>query len=79
MLGHAINIMQSTETRELVDGVKESSGPMVDRIKRGVKAGIEEAQRDVPHEDSGDTERRLDDADEEELATRDPHSAAGNE
>jgi hypothetical protein len=30
----------------MVNGVKEKSGPVVDKVKRGVKAGVKEATRD---------------------------------
>ena len=42
LFGHVSNIWASDEAQELVDGVKESSGPLVDRVKRGVQAGLEE-------------------------------------
>ncbi|MCP4448307.1 MAG: hypothetical protein GY811_23650 [Myxococcales bacterium] len=40
LFGHVSNIWAADETQELVDGVKESSGPLVDRVKRGVQAGL---------------------------------------
>ncbi len=40
LFGHVSNIWGSSEAQELVDGVKDSSGPLVDRVKRGVEAGI---------------------------------------
>lgn len=43
--GHIKNIWSSDETQDMVKGIKESSGPMVDRVQRGVKAGLEEARR----------------------------------
>jgi hypothetical protein len=45
--GHVANIWSADETQDLVDGVKETGGPAVERVKRGVKAGVEEAQRDA--------------------------------
>jgi len=45
LFGHVSQIWATDETQELVDGVKETSGPMMDKIKRGVKAGLEEANR----------------------------------
>jgi hypothetical protein len=45
--GHVSRIWSSEETREMVDGVKESSDPMMNKIKRGVKAGYQEASRDA--------------------------------
>ncbi|HWN66600.1 MAG TPA: hypothetical protein VNM90_03110 [Haliangium sp.] len=43
--GHIKNIWAADETQDMVEGIKESSGPMVDRVQRGVKAGFEEARR----------------------------------
>jgi hypothetical protein len=43
--GHIKNIWSADETQDMVKGIKESSGPMVDRMQRGVKAGLEEARR----------------------------------
>lgn len=40
LFGHVRNIWSADETQELVEGVKDSSGPFVDRVKRGVKAGL---------------------------------------
>jgi hypothetical protein len=45
--GHVSRIWSSDETQDMVDGVKKSSDPMVDKIKRGVKAGYQEASRDA--------------------------------
>jgi hypothetical protein len=47
LFGHLKNIVSSDETQELVDGVRSASGPAVERVRRGVNAGIEEAKRDV--------------------------------
>jgi len=46
--GHIQNVWQAEETQELVDGVKEASGPAVDKVKRGLRAGLDEVQRDEP-------------------------------
>ena len=40
LFGHVANIWESDEAQELVEGVKDSSGPLVDRVKRGVEAGL---------------------------------------
>jgi hypothetical protein len=40
LFGHVANIWSSDEAQELVEGVKDSSGPLVDRVKRGVEAGL---------------------------------------
>ena len=42
---HASSIWKTEQTQELVDGVKRSSGPLVDKIKRGVEAGAQEMTR----------------------------------
>lgn len=44
--GHVSRIWASEETQELVDGVKETSKPMVDKLKRGVEAGYDEMVRE---------------------------------
>ncbi len=43
LLGHFKHIWASDEAQELVDGVRKESGPFLDRVKRGVKAGVKEA------------------------------------
>jgi hypothetical protein len=43
--GHIKNIWSADETQDMVEGIKETSGPMVKRVQRGVKAGLEEARR----------------------------------
>lgn len=43
---HVARIWKTDETKELVDGVKETSEPMVERLRRGFRAGLEEARRD---------------------------------
>lgn len=40
--GHVSRIWSSDETQELVDGVKETGEPVMDKVKRGVKAGYKE-------------------------------------
>jgi len=44
--GHVSRIWKAPETQELVDGVKDSAGPLVDKAKRGAKAGWEAIQGD---------------------------------
>lgn len=44
--GHVERIWHSEETQELVKGVREKSGPVLDRLKRGVEAGVREASED---------------------------------
>lgn len=44
--GHVRSIWHSDEAQDFKEGVKEKAGPTVDRVKRGVKRGIEEATKD---------------------------------
>jgi hypothetical protein len=50
LFSHVSNIWGSSEAQELVEGVKDSSGPMVDRLKRGVEAGLAEEDTAEPTE-----------------------------
>lgn len=45
--GHVARIWRSPETQEMVNGVKEKSGPTFEKVKRGVQKGLEEATRDL--------------------------------
>ena len=45
LFGHFANIWASEETQNMVEGVKEKSGPIVERVKRGVRAGVDEANK----------------------------------
>ncbi|MDQ3368385.1 MAG: hypothetical protein M3680_23415 [Myxococcota bacterium] len=44
--GHVRAIWATDEVRELKEGVKDSAGPTVTRVKRGVKKGIEAAHEE---------------------------------
>lgn len=44
--GHTERIWKSDETQQLVEGVREKSGPVLERVKRGVEAGVREAAKD---------------------------------
>ena len=46
LFGHIQKIWQSEEAQGLVDGVKEKSGPVFERIKRGVEAATEDPEDD---------------------------------
>ena len=46
--GHVSRIWKSEEAQDLVHGVKETSAPMVEKLQRGVKAGIDEARKNEP-------------------------------
>ena len=45
LFGHFEAIFESDETHDLVEGTKETIDPTVERVKRGVKAGMDEAAR----------------------------------
>jgi hypothetical protein len=51
--GHVSRIWKAPETREMVDGVKETSKPVVEKVKRGIEAGYREATRDGGGRDAG--------------------------
>ena len=55
--GHIKAIWSSDEMGELKSGVKESAGPAADKVKRGVKAGIEAAKDDGSGSGSGSATR----------------------
>jgi hypothetical protein len=44
--GHIQSIWKSEATQDMVEGVKEKAGPLVDKAKRGVEAGVREAAKD---------------------------------
>lgn len=44
--GHARRIWQTKETQDLVEGTKKAVGPAADKVKRAVKAGVDEARKD---------------------------------
>jgi hypothetical protein len=44
--GHVQAIWKTEEVQEMKDGIKEKAGPAVDKVKRGVEKGIEEAKKD---------------------------------
>jgi hypothetical protein len=45
---HVARIWRAPETQELVEGARGSAGPTLDRLKRGVQAGVEEASKAPP-------------------------------
>lgn len=45
LFGHVRNIWSADETQEMVKEIKKSSGPVVERVQRGVNAGLDEARR----------------------------------
>ena len=44
---HVARIWKTEEAQELKRGVQETSVPVVERVKRGVQAGVEEARVDT--------------------------------
>jgi hypothetical protein len=46
LFGHVSRIWHTEEAQDLVKGAKDSAGPTVDKVKRGVKAGLDEATKD---------------------------------
>ena len=51
--GHVRAIWATEQVQDLKHGVEEQAGPAVERVKRGVKAGIEAAQGDGSGSGSG--------------------------
>ncbi len=45
LFGHVSRIWKTNEAQDLVEGAKETAGPAVEKVKRGVKAGVDEATR----------------------------------
>lgn len=46
--GHVRAIWSTDEARDMRDGVGEKTAPVVDKVKRGVEAGVREATKDEP-------------------------------
>ena len=44
--GHVQAIWATEQVQDLKQGVRETAGPTVDKVKRGVKAGLEAAEHD---------------------------------
>ena len=44
--GHVRAIWHTEEVQDLKDGVKETAGPAVNRVERGIKAGVKAAGDD---------------------------------
>ena len=51
--GHVRAIWATDEVQDLKHGVEEKAGPAVEKVKRGVKAGIEAAEKDEGSAGSG--------------------------
>ncbi|MCX5747858.1 MAG: hypothetical protein NT062_35790 [Proteobacteria bacterium] len=48
--GHIRAIWTSSEMTDMKDGIEEKAGPAAEKIKRGVKKGLDEATKDVVDE-----------------------------
>ncbi|MEZ4365474.1 MAG: hypothetical protein R2939_04190 [Kofleriaceae bacterium] len=44
LFGHVAAIWRTPEAAEMRDGIREKAGPTVERVKRGVAAGVEAAR-----------------------------------
>jgi hypothetical protein len=44
--GHVRAIWATDEAKDMRDGISDKAGPMVDKVKRGAKAGWDEATKD---------------------------------
>ena len=51
--GHVSAIWNTQEAKDMREGVGEKAGPVVDKIERGVKAGVKEATKDEAGAGSG--------------------------
>ena len=45
LFGHVSRIWKSDETQDLVEGAAKAVKPAADKVKRAVKAGVDEARR----------------------------------
>jgi hypothetical protein len=45
LFGHVQRIWKSDETQDLVKGTKEAAGPTIEKVKRGVEVGVDEARK----------------------------------
>jgi hypothetical protein len=52
LFGHVRAIWATPEAREMRDGIKHETAPVVDKVKRGVEAGIREVSRRPPEAES---------------------------
>jgi hypothetical protein len=51
LFGHFARIWKTEATQDMVKSVEQESAPAIDRLRRGVHAGVEEATRDAaPHD-----------------------------
>jgi hypothetical protein len=45
LFGHLNRVWNTAEAQEMVKSIREESGPAIERIKRGLSAGLEEASK----------------------------------
>jgi hypothetical protein len=53
LFGHVSRIWHTEEAQDLVKGARETAGPAVKKVKRGVQAGLDEASRTEDAADAG--------------------------
>ena len=58
--GHVGAIWSTPEAKDMREGVGEKAGPVVEKIERGVKAGVREATKDEPAGSGAGSARRVD-------------------
>ena len=58
--GHVGAIWSTQEAKDMREGVGDKAAPVVDKIERGVKAGVREATMDEPAGSGTGSARRLD-------------------
>lgn len=46
LFGHVSAIWRTKEATDMRDGISDKAGPTVERVKRGVEAGLDEARKD---------------------------------
>lgn len=79
LFGHVANIWSSDEAQELVEGVKDSSGPLVDRVKRGVEASLaDQPDADGKAEDASASESDATANEDGSVATTAPADSEGD-
>ncbi len=62
LFGHVQRIWKSDETQDLVKGTKEAAGPTIEKVKRGVEAGVDEVRK--PRPDAPSRDAKADESDQ---------------
>jgi hypothetical protein len=52
--GHVRAIWATEEAKDMREGIGDKAGPVVDKVKRGVEAGMDEAGKDPKKSGSGE-------------------------